>query len=86
MRMWRIDTERERGVDTVPLVTWRPETETNGTNGESNGHGETNGNGDVSELAQSEPSLSWNADGERLGFAVDRQVSLYFLSDSLREG
>lgn len=67
VRIWRIHAENISSIDTRPLVDWRQAAETNGqTNGEHQ---------DASEVL-SEPSLSWSADGERLGFAVEKQVCL----------
>lgn len=65
-KIWRIDPE---AFDTRPLVTWRMPSEE--ANGEVNGK---LANGEAE--AMTEPCLSWTADGERLAFAVDKQVRL----------
>jgi WD40 repeat protein len=59
VRLWRVDNEDLGAFDSRPLVSWRQTAE--------------QGDADESE-ALSEPSLSWSPDGERLGFAVERQV------------
>lgn len=65
----------EKSLPPQPLVTWRSEHLTS--------HGKRNGerNGDQQEVngedGVSEPSLSWSADGESLGFAVGKEVSLF---------
>ena len=50
-----------------PLVTWRPD---------ANGMGPRNGEHAEESRTMSEPSLSWSADGESLGFAVEKMVRL----------
>lgn len=76
VRIWRVDSENLSSLDTRPLVDWRQAAEANGsTNGE---------NQDASEVL-SEPSLSWSVDGERLGFAVEKQVCLIYDFSPLRE-
>lgn len=64
VRIWRVDNIDRGPVDMRPLVTWRQPIEINGSNGEHQAGDE----------ALVEPSLSWTADGERLGFSVERQV------------
>lgn len=64
VRIWRVDNEDLSSFDPRPLVSWRQTAESEDS--------------DESE-ALSEPSLSWSPDGERLGFAVDRQVCLLIL-------
>lgn len=59
VRIWRVDNEDLSAFDSRPLVSWRQTAEPD--------------DADESE-ALSEPSLSWSPDGERLGFAVERQV------------
>ncbi|KAM0720010.1 hypothetical protein Q7P37_004145 [Cladosporium fusiforme] len=77
VRIWRVDAESIHSMDTRPLVDWRQAAEINGsTNGEHQ---------DASE-GLSEPSLSWSADGERLGFAVDKQISVISFRPPLSRG
>ena len=59
IRIWRCDDEDLNAFDTRPLVSWRQPAEAEETDDNE---------------ALSEPSLSWSPDGERLGFAVERQV------------
>jgi transducin (beta)-like 1 len=59
VRIWRVDNEDLSAFDSRPLVSWRQTADQD--------------DADESE-ALSEPSLSWSPDGERLGFAVERQV------------
>jgi transducin (beta)-like 1 len=59
VRVWHVDNEDLGAFDSRPLVSWRQTAEPD--------------DADESE-ALSEPSLSWSPDGERLGFAVERQV------------
>ncbi|KAI7118015.1 hypothetical protein KC352_g33663, partial [Hortaea werneckii] len=64
-----------------PLVTWRSEHLSNHgkRNGERNGEQhEVNGEDGVSE-----PSLSWSADGESLGFAVGKEMAIIRFRPSL---
>ena len=87
VQIWDIDTlvQREdgaaawteqRSLSYEPVVTWRPDAAaTKPRNGEQNGH--------AKEEPLSEPSLSWSADGERLGFAVKKQVCFSFTFDFL---
>lgn len=62
-KIWRLDLD---ALDTRPLVTWRNPPEE--INGEVNGKAHE---------AMTEPCLSWTPDGERLAFAVDKQVSSF---------
>jgi len=71
-KIWRIDLD---ALDTRPLVTWRSPPEE--INGEANG--EANGETDP----MTEPCLSWTSDGERLAFAVDKQVSVSLRSNGM---
>jgi transducin (beta)-like 1 len=67
VRIWRVDNDDLGAFDPRPLVSWRQTAEADES--------------DESE-ALSEPSLSWSPDGERLGFAVERQVCsprVYFM-------
>lgn len=71
----------EKSLPPQPLVTWRGE--------HLSSHGKRNGerNGEEHEIdgeeGVSEPSLSWSADGESLGFAVGKEVSLPFFHPPL---
>lgn len=67
--IWHSEAD-SNAIDRQPLVTWRPDAGALGTvNGTVNGV-HTDG-------PLSEPSLSWNADGESLCFALDKQVCLH---------
>lgn len=59
IRIWRVDDEDLNAFDTRPLVSWRQPADVDESDDNE---------------ALSEPSLSWSPDGERLGFAVERQV------------
>jgi WD40 repeat protein len=88
VQIWDIDTlvQREDGAATwieerssthEPVVTWRPDpSATKPRNGEQNGH--------AKDEQLDEPSLSWSAEGERLGFAVGKQVYLLLPDLSLK--
>lgn len=67
--------ERQNGKRHVALVTWRPD---HAALGRRNGvHVEEN---EAEEEVMVGPSLSWSADGESVGFAVDKQVGFVLLS------
>ncbi|KAL1591098.1 hypothetical protein WHR41_00478 [Cladosporium halotolerans] len=77
VRIWRIDNENLNAVDTRALVTWRQPAEVNGS---------TNGDHQDETEALSEPSLSWSSDGERLGFAVEKQIAVISFRPPLSAG
>ncbi|KAI7365540.1 hypothetical protein KC354_g4827 [Hortaea werneckii] len=88
VQVWRTENlfrqEREgseKSSSPQPLVTWRSEhlTSHGKRNGERNGEEhEVNGEDGVSE-----PSLSWSADGESLGFAVGKEMAIIRFRPSL---
>lgn len=90
VQVWSRESLEAQGARTCePLVTWRsdPKALERGRrgveNGRVNGGDVADGNGVNGEAVVAEPSLSWSADGESLGFAVDGQVSVIVLALAL---
>lgn len=74
VQIWHGDiSSATNALDNRPLVTWRPNADSFGPR---NGVHEMNGE------TLAEPSLSWNADGEKLSFAVDNKVRVLLFGAS----
>ncbi|KAF2768091.1 hypothetical protein EJ03DRAFT_295461 [Teratosphaeria nubilosa] len=81
MHIWRTEdlAERKNGLVKRPWITWRADTAAV-ANGGINGERQDDAEGVL------EPSLSWSANGERLAFAVEKQIAVIWFRPSLRAG
>ncbi|KAH9827067.1 LisH [Teratosphaeria destructans] len=81
IHIWRREelSERKNGLVKRPWITWRADSAALG-NGGMDGERRDDADGVL------EPSLSWSADGERLAFAVEKQIAVIWFRPSLRAG